>query len=130
MKYHKFWIEIVVLGTAVAFVLALLLASLGAAASAASGAHESAANSQQAFEGMITCSKCGAKHSASLDHSASNCVRICVHAGADFALVDDNVLYFLDGDRVALKKVAGQRARITGVLNGRTIKVASASSGS
>lgn len=131
MRYHKFWIEIVVLGTAVAFVLALLLASLGAAASAASGEHESAAASaQQAFEGMITCSKCGAKHSASLDHSASNCVRICVHAGADFALVDDNGLYFLDGDRVALKKVAGQRARITGVLNGRTIKVASASSGS
>jgi len=131
MRYHRFWIEIVVLGTAVALMLALLFATLGAAASAASGEHESAgSNAQQAFEGMVTCSKCGAKHSASLDHSASACVRICIHAGANFALVDDDSLYFLEGDQIALKKVAGQRARITGVLNGRTIKVAFAAAGS
>jgi hypothetical protein len=134
MRYHRFWIEIVVLGTAVAFVLALLLATLGAAAGAASGEHESAQTfdssptnvKQRSFEGMVTCSSCGAKHSASLNRPATVCVRMCVHAGANFALVHDDSLYMLDGNREALKKVAGQRARITGVLSGNTIKVTSA----
>ena len=134
MRYHRFWIEIVVLGSAVAFVLALLLATLGAAAGAASGEHESAQTSGsqptkdvRTFEGMVTCSTCGAKHPAALNRPATVCVRMCVHAGGNFALVDDESLYLLDGDRVVLTKVAGQRARITGNLSGQTIKVSSAS---
>jgi len=134
MRYHRFWIEIVVLGSAVAFVLALLLATLGAAAGAASGEHESAQTSGsqptkdvRTFEGMVTCSTCGAKHPAALNRPATVCVRMCVHAGGDFALVDDESLYLLDGDRVVLTKVAGQRARITGNLSGHTIKVSSVS---
>ncbi len=134
MRYHRFWIEIVVLGSAVAFVLALLLATLGAAAGAASGEHESAQTSGsqptkdvRTFEGMVTCSTCGAKHPAALNRPATVCVRMCVHAGGNFALVDDESLYLLDGDRVVLTKVAGQRARITGNLSGHTIKVSSAS---
>jgi uncharacterized Zn finger protein len=134
MRYHRFWIEIVVLGSAVAFVLALLLATLGAAAGAASGEHESAQTSGsqptkdvRTFEGMVTCSTCGAKHPAALNRPATVCVRVCVHAGGNFALVDDESLYLLDGDRVVLTKVAGQRARITGNLSGHTIKVSSAS---
>jgi len=133
MRYHRFWIEIVVLGTAVAFVLALLLATLGAAAGSASGEHEvtqtvdsGPTNAQRSFEGMVTCSSCGARHSASLNRPATVCVRVCVHGGANFALVNDDSLYLLDGDREALKKVAGQRARIIGVLSGHTIKVTSA----
>jgi hypothetical protein len=35
-------------------------------------------------------------------------------------------LYLLEGNREEIKKVAGQRARITGVLSGHTIKVTSA----
>ncbi len=132
MKHHRFWIEIIVLGTAVAFVLGLLLASLGAVAGAVSREPESAqtndsrpANTQRTFEGMVTCSSCGAKHPASLNRPATVCVRMCVHAGGNFALVEDESLYLLDGDREALKKVAGQRARITGMLSGHTIKVSS-----
>ena len=133
MRYHRFLIEIIVLGSAVAFVLALLLATLGAAAGAASSDHAVAqgsdtvqTNAQRSFDGMITCSSCGAKHPASLNRPATVCVRVCVHAGANFALVDDDTLYLLDGDREALKKVAGQRAHIIGVLHGHTIKVTSA----
>jgi len=132
MRHYRFWIEIIVLGTAVAFVLGLLLASLGAVAGAASGEPESVqtndsrpASTQKTFEGMVTCSSCGAKHPASLNRPATVCVRMCVHAGGNFALVEDESLYLLDGDREALKKVAGQRARITGILTGHTIKVSS-----
>jgi hypothetical protein len=37
MKTHRLWIEIVILGTGIACALALLIATLGAAAGAATG---------------------------------------------------------------------------------------------
>lgn len=132
MKATHVWIEIILLGTAVALALALLLATLGAAAGAAVGqaAQTSSLSHAQSFEGMITCSRCGAKHQPVLDSSASNCVRVCVHGGAAFALIDDESVYLLDGDVVSLKRLAGQRARVTGTRSGNTIKVASATSAS
>ena len=126
------WIEIVLLGTAVALALALLLATLGAAAVTAVGqsARVGPAGTAHSFEGMITCSRCGAKHQPALDHSASNCVRVCVHGGAAFALIDHDSVYLLDGDLGSLKRLAGQRARVIGTRTGNTIKVASITSAS
>jgi len=128
---HRVWIEIAVLGTAIAFALAVLFATLGAAAGAAESApdaNQSAlASPTQSFEGMVTCSRCGAKHRPNLDRSATTCVRVCVHGGATFALVHDDSVYLLDGEANSLKKLAGQRARVVGVRSGNTIKVASIS---
>jgi hypothetical protein len=133
MRYHRFWIEIVVLGSAVALALALLMATVGAAAGAAEGEHDSAQlnpsnarDTQITLVGMVTCSRCGAKHSPTLERSASTCVRVCVHGGAAFALVNPETTYILDGDPVALKKLAGQRARVVGTVDGQTVKVVSA----
>ena len=129
MRLHRFWIEIVLLGSAAALALALLLATLGAAAGAAGNAPDSSQLSPPgttSVEGMVTCSQCGAKHSAALDRSASTCVRVCVHGGASFVLVNADATYLLDGDLSVLKKLAGQRARVTGTRDGRTIKVFSA----
>jgi hypothetical protein len=138
MARHRVWIEIFVLVTAIALGLALLLASLGAAAGAASAPVEgarvplpqSAAPAQsmapsQSFEGMVTCSRCGAKHEANLDRSATTCVRVCVHAGSNFALIYDDSTFLLDGDLNSFKKLAGQRVHVVGVRSGNTIKVAS-----
>jgi len=138
MRRHRFWIEIVLLAASVAFVLALLLATLGAAAAgAASGERESMQTSgpnqtigQRIFEGMVTCSNCGAKHSPKMNRAASVCVRVCVHGGSNFALVSDDSTYLLVGNREALSKVAGERARITGIVRGQTITVVSALAGS
>jgi len=74
---------------------------------------------------MVTCSRCGAKHSAALGQTATTCVRTCVHDGADFALVDADATYLLDGDLSVLKRLAGQRARVVGALNGKTIRISS-----
>lgn len=131
MRYHRFWIEIVLLGSATALVLALLIATLGAAAAATDHEHDSSQLNPSAitsFEGMVTCSRCGAKHSSALDRSASTCVRVCVHGGASFALVNADATYLLDGDMTVLKKLAGQRARVTGTRDGQMIKVISAGS--
>lgn len=132
MSAKQVWIEIILLGTAVALALALLFATLGAAAGAAISqtAQASSLSHAQSFEGMITCSRCGAKHQPALDRTASNCVRVCVHGGAAFALIDDESVYLLDGDAGSLKTLAGQRARVTGTRSGNTIKVASVTSAS
>jgi hypothetical protein len=139
MKTHRLWVEIVILGTVIACALALLIATLGAAAGAAVGeagppqpqniraqatrAQATQAGPEQSYQGMVTCSRCGAKHSAAFGRAAADCVRICVHAGAGFSLVDGDETYLLDGDPNALKRVAGQRARVVGAINGKTIKV-------
>jgi len=145
MKTNRFWIEIVALGTVSACALALVIACVGAAGvaiaerpqsnpaqttQAASGkaAESSPASSsprQQIHEGMVTCSRCGAKHSADLGKTAVDCSLTCVHGGATFALVDGDKIYLLDGASDWLKQVAGQRARIVGVVRGNRIKVSS-----
>jgi hypothetical protein len=133
MKTNRVWIEILALGTAVACVLALLFATLGAAAGVAEGqvrAQQDArhdTSTPEAYSGMVTCSRCGAKHSAAFGQSAATCTRACVHGGAKFALVDGDVTYLLDGDVNVLKRVAGQRARILGALHGNTITISSVS---
>ena len=154
MKTKRFWIEIVALGSAIACALALLMATLGAGAAALKGrasgqATDSSSPSsslpasssslvpsspvirQQTREGMVTCSRCGAKHSADIGRTAADCTRQCVaHAGASFALVNGDKTYQLDGDIELLKRAAGQRARIQGVVRGNTIKVSSVAAAS
>jgi hypothetical protein len=135
MKAKHFWIELVTLCTAIACALALLFATLGAAAGAATGEQESgqatqpAVTQQRAYEGMITCTRCGAKHKAAIGKAAGDCAISCVHHGAQFALVDGDKTYLLIGDMAVLKGIAGQRGTVTGALNGNTITVTSVSAG-
>lgn len=141
MHKHRVWIEIVIVGTAIACAIALLMAFLGAAAGVAvsgrgrqelpagaeplpAGAQQPAlTSSEQSYEGMVTCSRCGAKHSPRMDRTATNCTRVCVHSGASFELVEAESAYVLEGNLEALKQVAGQRARVIGTRTGDTIKV-------
>lgn len=83
-----------------------------------------------AYEGMITDTRCGAKHSAAIGMTAADCTRVCVHGGERFALVDGDALYILEGEPAALKRLAGQRVRVVGTLNGNKISVVSVTPGS
>jgi hypothetical protein len=128
MKTNRVWIEIVLWGAATACALALVMASLGvvgAALDSFGATQTSPSPTEHTYDGMVTCSRCGAKHSAALGYTAEVCVRICVHGGAQFALVNADATYLLDGDVGVLKKLAGQRARVVGSLSGNTIRVAS-----
>ena len=130
MRTHRIWIEIVMFGSGIACGLALLFAIVAATAGAAMGQMKTSAlnavpTNSHAYEGMVTCSRCGAKHSAKLGQTASTCVRVCVHGEAQFALVNAESTYLLDGDREDLKRIAGERAKVVGHLDGNTIKVQS-----
>ena len=79
MNKHRFWIEIVVLGTLIACALALVIATFGVAAGAAAneaGRQQASASTGQSYEGMVTCSRCGAKHSAAMARTATSCARM------------------------------------------------------
>ncbi len=133
MRSNRVWIEILMLSTAIALALALLLATLGAAAASANKAvapQASPSTNGQTYEGMVTCSRCGAKHSRALGEKADDCTRTCVRGGASFVLIEPDATYLLDGDLGTLGRLAGQRARIVGELNGNTIRISSAVSGS
>ncbi|HET7893162.1 MAG TPA: hypothetical protein VFL34_16660 [Candidatus Sulfotelmatobacter sp.] len=129
MKHHRVWIEILLLGTLVALALALLIA-LGAAAGATSdepsARQETPSPAGQTYEGLVTCSRCGARHSRALGQTAGDCTRLCVRSGVGFALVDSDTTYLLDGDLGVLGRLAGKRARVVGELNGNTLRVFSA----
>ena len=127
----RFWIETIALVSAMACALALIIATLGivagtAAAESESGPPRPPSDIQvQTYEGMITDTHCGAKHSAAIGKMASDCTLACVRGGEQFALVDGDTIYLLEGDRIALKRGAGRRVRIVGTLNGRKISVIS-----
>jgi hypothetical protein len=129
MRNYRVWIEILLLGTAIAVALALLIATLGAAAGATAGEaaqEDSPSTTQQSYDGMVTCSRCGARHSGALGLTAADCARNCVRGGASFVLVEPDATYMLDGDLGVLGRLAGRRARVVGELNGRTIRISSA----
>jgi hypothetical protein len=105
---------------------------LGSGSEAAVGVESrqggAASGPQQTYEGMITDTHCGAKHDPSIARSATDCVRACVHGGAQFALVFGDRTYILRGDPAVFKRLAGERARVAGTLNGNTITVSSTAS--
>jgi hypothetical protein len=83
------------------------------------------ASSLQSYEGIVTDTKCGAKHSTSVGKDAADCTRVCVHGGEQFALVDGDKAFVLACESARLKRVAGERVKILGTLNANTISVAS-----
>jgi hypothetical protein len=89
---------------------------------------QSSTAQSETYEGMLTDTRCGAQHSPAAGMSASNCVRVCVHSGEHFALVDGEKMYSLEGQEAALKRLAGERVKIVGARNGSTISVVSVSS--
>jgi hypothetical protein len=110
----------------VTWTLALMITTL-AAVTSASTVPESAQGrpsrviAPQTYEGVVTETQCGAKHSSSIGRTAADCTVVCVRGGAQFVLVDGDTTYLLEGDLIGLKQVAGRRVRIIGTLNGRKI---------
>lgn len=132
MRANRIWLEIVTLCAGVAFGLAVGLAALGAVTLAfveTDSALAAGVPSTQTYEGMITDTRCGAKHSTKIGATAGDCTRACVHNGEQFALVDGEKAYMLEGEAQSLKRAAGERATIVGELNGNTIAVSSVNGG-
>src|SRR3990172_1395887 len=79
----------------------------------------------QTLEGTVSNTHCGLKHSASAA-DASGCVNGCVkNMGAKYALVVGDKVYELEGKAGDLEKLAGQKAKVTGTVDGMKVTVTS-----
>ena len=121
------WIEATVRYAGIALILALLTATPGSKAAAVrdwqGGQGPSSSAEPQSYQGVVTDTHCGAKHSVEIGRTATDCTILCVRRGEQFSLVDGNAAYVLEGDLQALKLVAGQRVKILGKLNGNKISI-------
>ena len=139
-QQNRSWFALITFCATTALVAALGLALLFASATVAYAvahslqvpatppATDQSAPATQKISGMITDSKCGAKHAKGSRKSPAECTRACVRGGAKYTLVDGDKIYTLDGKEEQLEQVAGERATIEGTLDGSTIKVVSVSS--
>jgi hypothetical protein len=80
------------------------------------------------FAGMITDSRCGARHRRNSGKTSAECTRSCTRSGARYVLVDGEKIYSLAGDSTQLEKVAAERVNVSGILKDDTITVRDVSS--
>ena len=118
----------IALGLGVIFAGAAVVLAAVQASSASSELQEDEGNPgkpSRVFSGMVTDSRCGARHSMKSGKSSADCARSCVRNGSHYVLVDGEEIHALDGNQVELEKLAGVRVEVTGSLEGNAIKVES-----
>jgi hypothetical protein len=102
-----------------------LLAGLGAVPALAAG-------KSQTLTGEVSDTMCGAKHQ--MPGNPAECTRACIKHGAKYALVVGDKVYTLEtSDKAALGKLndlAGEKAKVTGKVDGNTVNVKSVAAGS
>ena len=140
MKPTRPWISLIGSCLLMALGAALAFAVMVAAGSAALAGRQASEDPQLTspatseitpgglYQGVVTDSRCGARHLKNSHLSPAECARICVRQGASYVLVDGNRRYKLVGSEEALDKFAGQRIRVSGIRQGETIQVNSAAS--
>lgn len=125
------WFAFLTFCLTAALAVSLAFATLLAGATLAFGRGQSPDSptsnlSTQTFAGLITDSRCGARHATDSGKNTAECARSCVRHGARYVLVDGESRYMLAGNKVVLDGLAGQRAQVQGTLAGDVLTVASA----
>jgi len=77
------------------------------------------APAKRKFTGIVTDQMCGADHSRMKIKPDAQCVRECVKAGAEWALVEGGNVYVLSNAKAA-DAFAGQKVKVSGTLDEKT----------
>ncbi len=142
MEHHKSWISLIGFCLMTALASALVFAIIVAGGSVALASHQEEVQKLQSaqseapvapqhfdestFSGLITDSYCGARHMRHSNLTPAECAALCLRTGAAYVLVDGDHTYKLSGAKQYLQKLLGTRARVSGRLEGDTIKASSA----
>ncbi len=114
------------LATSLALALLLAGATFAVGTTVNATAVEQKNLSTQTFSGIITDSRCGARHLQNSDKTPAECTRSCVRHGAKYMLVDGDASYILEGNRAEFDSLAGERVRIVGTVQGDVLTVTAA----
>lgn len=126
MKSRGFWFQTVGLSVSVAVLFAAIIALLSATAVLAFSQKDSPdPQSAQTLTGVLTDSRCAGRHPSESRMTSSQCTLFCIKQGASWALVDGDTVYVVKGDSPAFDRLAGQRVKLTGSVDGNSIKVQS-----
>jgi hypothetical protein len=137
VKRNRSWISLIGYCGLMVFGAAFAFAVIVAGGSVALASHQNSEDAQNtspmpaprtgtAFSGMITDSRCGARHIRNSRLSSAECTRDCVRKGARYTLVDGDHRYILTGNDETLGRLAGTRANVTGSRQGDIIAVSAA----
>jgi hypothetical protein len=134
VKQDRSWISLIgscilmVLAAALAFAVIVAGASVALASHQASELQNTTPTSPAGttFSGMVTDSRCGARHRKNSRMSPAECTRACLRNGATYVLVDGERRYTLAGNTDGLGELAGTRVNVTGTRDGNRIMVGSA----
>jgi hypothetical protein len=74
---------------------------------------------KRTFTGIVTDKMCGADHTRMNVKPDAKCVRECVKAGSQWALVEGGNVYVLSNAKAA-DAFAGQKVRVSGTLDAKT----------
>ena len=77
------------------------------------------------LSGTVSDSMCGADHSMMGKMTPKECTLACVKSGAKYVLVVGTKIYTLEGKAADFEKFAGGKAKVTGTVQGNTLKVSS-----
>jgi hypothetical protein len=84
---------------------------------------------EQTWTGKISDSSCGASHNKMAEHGKSamsgrDCTLACVKGGGKYVFVEGGKVYNVENqDAAGLQEHAGHTVRLTGEMNGDSIKV-------
>ena len=133
VRQNRSWFALISFCATTALVAALGLAILIASATVAFALAQSfnihrnsEVASNSTFDGMITDARCGARHAKDSNKSPAECSRMCARRGEPYLLVDGEKRYTLSGNPQVIERLAGQRVKVSGKLDGQTIQVSSA----
>ncbi len=79
--------------------------------------------SPQSLTGIVTDNMCNRKHTMMPGKPDSDCVRACVKAGSQFALLSGGKVLVLKGDARQFDQFAGKKVNVTGEVAGTSISV-------
>lgn len=126
MRLNRFWFHTIGLSVSVAVLAGVAIALLTATAVLALGQKDPAeAKQAQTLSGMLTDSRCQGRHPSSSKMTSAQCTLFCIKQGASWVLVDGDTVYAMNGDSPAFNKLAGQRVKLTGLVEGNNVRVQS-----
>ena len=126
MRLRDLWFHTIGLSVSVAVLFAVIIALLTATAVLAFSQKDSPDSKPvQALTGVLSDSRCMGHHPSASKMTSADCTLFCIKQGASWALVDGDRIYTLKADSPSFNRLAGQRVKLTGSIEGKSIDVKS-----